>query len=186
MVNIVENFVSKAYQDHIAGLIERSELPLFFNLDTVSTKDPRIKTMWKLSDLSISYPQFTHNFIKNYDVTSTYWPHIEPIVFGLLAKNEVIAGMRLWRCKLNLNSKATQFSDTQYFTPHVDVPSKKGITAIYYINDSDGDTLFFDETMTITDRITPKKGTLVYFDNKIYHAGQPPRTSFYRSVINFN
>jgi hypothetical protein len=35
-------------------------------------------------------------------------------------------------------------------------------------------------------RVTPKKGRLVLFDGGVLHAGQPPKTSEVRCVININ
>ena len=35
---------------------------------------------------------------------------------------------------------------------------------LYYVNDADGDTFFFDKNREIVDRVTPKKGSMVVFD----------------------
>jgi hypothetical protein len=92
---------------------------------------------------------------------------------------------------------------------HVDT-DKKCYTLLYYVNDSDGDTLFFDKTTKdysyseyntsrflpdwtemqnkiftkIAFRKTPKKGTAVVFDGSIYHASSSP-TMGRRCIINF-
>ena len=66
------------------------------------------------------------------------------------------------------------------------------MTAIYYVNDSDGDTLIFENDYTgedpgplrILKRVTPKAGTLIIFPSKLYHASSSP-TKGKRSVINF-
>jgi hypothetical protein len=92
---------------------------------------------------------------------------------------------------------------------HVDT-DKKCYTLLYYVNDSDGDTLFFDKTTKdypyseyntsrflpdwserqkeifteIVYSKTPKKGTAVAFDGSIYHASSSP-TLGRRCIINF-
>ena len=180
-ITVIKDFVSKEYQNHLEKLI--GDLPLFFNLNTVGYEN---SNSLKSTDLTVDCPQFTHVFIVNYGICSNYWSHIEPIIFNFLAKDGIVGSMKLFRCKLNLNPMAKHFSKENYFTPHVDVENAPGITAIYYVNDSDGDTLFFDKNMKIVDKVTPKKGTLVYFDNTLYHAGQPPKKSPFRAVINFN
>ena len=59
-------------------------------------------------------------------------------------------------------------------------------TAVYYVNDSDGDTLFFDSDMNIVKRVTPKKGRLALFDGTIFHAKEPSRKQDFRAVVNIN
>lgn len=69
---------------------------------------------------------------------------------------------------------------------------------LYYVNDSDGDTLItkkrydfshqtFDEMedSEIVERVTPKKGRVVVFDGLYYHSGGIPKNKS-RCVINFN
>ena len=73
---------------------------------------------------------------------------------------------------------------------------KKGFTAIYYLNDSDGDTIIFNEKtmdpflngeeLSIKKRINNKKGRFVMFNQDYLHAGMLPINSDYRVVINFN
>ena len=56
---------------------------------------------------------------------------------------------------------------------------------IYYINDSDGDTIFFNKKLKEIKRVTPKKNTAVLFDSNILHCGCNPIKSSMRGVINF-
>lgn len=85
---------------------------------------------------------------------------------------------------------------------HVDnaLPHKTGLL---YLNDSDGDTIFYDtkydprsdlipseygrkQEMREVQRITPKANKLVIFDGLTYHASSKPVNSPYRLVLNFN
>jgi ectoine hydroxylase-related dioxygenase (phytanoyl-CoA dioxygenase family) len=78
--------------------------------------------------------------------------------------------------------------------PHVDFTevSEQLISAVYYVNDSTGDTLIFDQRygqagpLTVKTRVPPKKGRLVVFDGWLLHAGNTPRTNEPRININFN
>jgi ectoine hydroxylase-related dioxygenase (phytanoyl-CoA dioxygenase family) len=78
--------------------------------------------------------------------------------------------------------------------PHVDYKNTTEhlISAVYYVNDSTGDTLIFDQRfghngpLTVRTRVTPKKGRLVVFDGSLLHAGNTPRTNAPRVNINFN
>ena len=74
---------------------------------------------------------------------------------------------------------------TGYNRPHIDfdIPHT---TALYYVNDSDGETIFFDENGTITDKIKPEKNKLIIFDGSKMHASSSPTYATNRIVINFN
>jgi hypothetical protein len=81
--------------------------------------------------------------------------------------------------------------------PHIDVkehlPYK---TLLYYVDDSDGDSVFFKNTISdnilldtnavIDKKISPKKGRAIYFDGNIYHSGNCPVDYNKRTVINFD
>ena len=72
------------------------------------------------------------------------------------------------------------------------------VVFLYYVNDSDGDTLItkkrydfshqtFDELedSEIVERVSPKKGRVVIFDGLYYHSGGIPKNKP-RCIINFN
>lgn len=79
---------------------------------------------------------------------------------------------------------------------HIDIPLDH-YACVYYLNDSDGDTIVYDQTMDNTEagsknveliehkRVTPKKGRVVLFDGKRYHCSSQPRNR-YRAIINFD
>jgi len=97
------------------------------------------------------------------------------------------------KIKFNMLRK-TDFPENHYNIPHVDYDTLNKMSAIYYVNDSDGDTILFnerfDETklpekLTIMQRVAPKKNRLVLFDSDRFHASSNPRTNQERIVINF-
>lgn len=92
------------------------------------------------------------------------------------------------RIKANLTYPLRDAPIGSYRTPHLDYKdnSKEIITAIYYVNDSDGDTLLFDNDMNITHRFTPKKNSMLWFDHQTIHATENQIVSPTRCVINFN
>ena len=69
--------------------------------------------------------------------------------------------------------------------PHIDYPQKH-FTLLYYVNDSEGDTILFkDDYKTEIKRVSPKKGRVIFFDGSIPHCGTR-NSNVARSVINFN
>ena len=103
------------------------------------------------------------------------------------------------RTKVNMTFKQDESYKNKIQSPHSDLIGwgYEWITGIYYVNDSDGDTLIFNEeekdidekgnnNLTILERISPKKGRLVLFNGKKIHAGAHPVKCNNRIVINFN
>lgn len=81
---------------------------------------------------------------------------------------------------------------------HVDLPPNiRHVACVYYVNDSDGDTIIYEQTINDTPggsqgialkehaRVKPKQGTAVLFDGSRYHCSSQP-TSGYRTIINFD
>ena len=76
--------------------------------------------------------------------------------------------------------------------PHIDIIGKaEFIVALYYVCDSDGDTVIYNETKeskkyTIKKSVTPKQGRMVIFDGALYHAAKQPINSNTRCIVNYN
>jgi NADPH-dependent 2,4-dienoyl-CoA reductase/sulfur reductase-like enzyme len=80
--------------------------------------------------------------------------------------------------------------------PHVDYYFKN-ISAVYYVNNSDGDTIFYNQRqfnknepmpkkLEITNKVSPKANRLVFFDGNIIHTGMSPNKHKNRIIINSN
>jgi len=91
-------------------------------------------------------------------------------------------------------NKIAQDKDSKgmHHLPHVD-SNQKHLVFLYYVNDSDGDTVIFDkrvgdslDNMNIIRRISPKAGAAIVFDGSMYHASSSPVLADYRCVVNAN
>ena len=74
-------------------------------------------------------------------------------------------------------------------SPHVDITDDHFVM-LYYVCDSDGDTIIFNEKeksekYTIQKRVTPKQGRVVLFDGRFYHTAEQPMDNV-RCVINYD
>lgn len=76
--------------------------------------------------------------------------------------------------------------------PHTDLTTPH-MTAIYYVNDCDGDTVIYDKMYDdpgsmwteVQATVTPKKGRLVVFNGKYLHASTRPTTGT-KCCISYN
>ena len=83
-------------------------------------------------------------------------------------------------------------------TAHIDIYDDNEanidfIVALYYVIDSDGDTIIYNERVkdpegkyTIKSSVTPKQGRMVIFDGGLYHAAKQPINSNTRCIVNYN
>ena len=69
-------------------------------------------------------------------------------------------------------------------TPHID-QHYSHYTMLYYVNDSDGPTTFFDN-LDIIKSVPPKRGRCVLFPGDTYHSSSCPKESNIRIVCNYN
>ena len=69
---------------------------------------------------------------------------------------------------------------------HIDDVEGSNYTIIYYINDNDGGTVFYDDDGVELFRAPSKKGSAVVFDSSFMHAVLNPNKSSWRAVINYN
>lgn len=67
---------------------------------------------------------------------------------------------------------------------HVDREESNYLTVIYYVDDSDGDTIIFNADGTVAQRVTPKRGRAVYFPSNLKHRATPPMIAKRRMVFN--
>jgi hypothetical protein len=85
------------------------------------------------------------------------------------------------RVKFNKLSQDTQF--TGYNIPHQDHYLDNYYSFVYYVNNSDGDTVFFDGDKIIA-RFAPKQGEIIFFKSTIVHASCNPKHNKERIVLN--
>jgi ectoine hydroxylase-related dioxygenase (phytanoyl-CoA dioxygenase family) len=75
--------------------------------------------------------------------------------------------------------------------PHIDLQYDNGDPVdhkvlLYYINDSDGPTYFFNEACELQDTVYPKPGRAIIFDGSNIHAASNPVKHPFRMVINID
>jgi len=125
--------------------------------------------------------QFEHHFIQDSKIYSNV---IHPLM-EMLDWNNVVKETQISPAILRMKSNLLLKTQSTPNTPHIDFTHPHTVL-LYYVNDSGGETVFYDKNLKIINEITPKKGRMVIFDGSTYHSSTPPQTNDYRCVINFN
>lgn len=176
-MNVIDDFLPPSLHNIVKEEVLGGSFPWFFR-HTVAYSD---------KDLPHNF-QFTHSFYRDDRVNSDWYRVVEPMMF-ILEEKLKIKLKQINRIKANLTTQNPLLDPKVNI--HQDLPTKecgenKYMTLLYYVNDSDGDTLFSDETkQNIIDRVTPKENRAVWFDSRLWHASSPPVENKRRVVINF-
>lgn len=134
----------------------------------------------------------TLQFVSPVDEYHPAYDAIKDIFFKFILKHQ-IPFRKITRTKSNLIPRGL---DNKFHSPHVDQNYEHKVF-LYYVNDSDGDTTFFEqfwyegikivETELIEQiKVPPKMGRGVVFDGFQYHASSAPIKNNYRCVINID
>ena len=180
-MKVFDNIISKKDQKFIKNnLLDNENFPWSYVSD-VSKKDNTHQRR----------PGFKHIF-KNYNL-------IEPILVNtraklnkvLYAKDEILEARSFLQLPLDKN-----FIGKGVDTPHLD-RTEPHLVVLYYVNDSDGDTIIYDykskdendipyfEDIKELKRIKPKQGRVVVFDGLYWHTAEQPKNDI-RCIININ
>lgn len=184
-MKVLDDCIPTAYQNSLEAFFLSDKFAWYYANNTVNNYSegliPDVKDSWQLC----------HILATPAGVNSEHFGFVLPLLYNI-TENAGFVLDEVLRAKANL-----VFSDSTntalHKPPHTDIDQNaKYYTAIYYVNDSDGDTIFFSANTPInnvfkqTSKVSPKKGRAVLFDGHTYHAGQLPTLHKNRCVINFN
>ena len=189
-VLVFDDIIDLEYQEKIKNVLIGEEtfndyyFPWYFTQDVTNQKD---KNSQKRSAL-------THQYVISEDDTNTVGT-IDSVFHDLFipllnkACNKVdkqnisiIKGRSFLQLPINYKGKKED-------TPHIDIIDSHFVM-LYYVCDSDGDTIIYNEqeksnNYTVQKRITPKQGRVVLFDGSYYHTAEQPLNNI-RCVVNYN
>ena len=117
--------------------------------------------------------QFTHIFYSNYQVNSPFFYLVSPLI-------QKINPSSIMRIKANLTNKTDRSMVYGFHVDQPDAPSNLK-SAVYYVNTTNGPTLFEDGT-----EIESVENRLVIFDTNLVHSAVSQTDEKARIVINFN
>ena len=190
-IYVIDDFIDAEYQKDIKNILmgdyqyREKDFPWYYTEDVTGAGDPDSQHRTALG----------HDYVVMDDEDNPtgerisifhylFLPMLKNVCREMKIKNiNVLQGRSFLQFPLNLKHRTVD-------TPHVDLHRRKHFVALYYVCDSDGDTIIYNEreklgTYTIKQKVTPKQGRIVLFDGSLYHTAEQPLNNV-RCVVNYN
>jgi len=225
---ILDDFLEKDIEEQILEIVSKNAEFAFGASygGTCGKKSSDLAQKYKINNI-YEQPQSVHTsksvrpFMESKDLDpkqdtpSNYlYPYlIYPLMKACMKLGFNVGEEKIIRVKTNLQTRAPESSRGKYSTPHVDYTNPFNthmLSAIYYLDDSDGDTYFFEgdisqvnaellrgdneteeranflNNLKIFSKVSPKKGRMVFFPCAWLHAGSCPIDYSLRIATNYN
>lgn len=192
-MQVIDNIIPISHQEEIKNTLLGCSFPWYFSDDITFGK-----SLLEKEQLGTPHPANAHLFRQHCKTHSAYFDLIAPIAtigaeIAGYKFNDIYQARSFLQYPLN-----NKFVSNKTDRLHIDLPFNH-LVVLYYVIDSDGDTLIVDKTRVgnkeeyhhtiednkITQRITPVQGRAVIFDGKYYHTAEQPQTNM-RCIINFD
>ena len=181
---VIDNVIDPDYQEQIRSILLGEvnygdyEFPWYYTKDITKSDLPN----------SQKRPAFSHLYVKSYgQVVSEFHDIFLDLITVCCHRLEmtevnVIQGNSF--LQLPLTTKRGKVD-----TPHIDT-NEKNFVMLYYVCDSDGDTIIYNEKVesekyTVKESVTPKQGRVVLFDGGLFHTAEQPISNT-RCIVNYN
>lgn len=204
-IRIVDDIVGANIENAICEILINKQFPWTFVGD-VTSEIKKDKDGEKT-------PGFRHEFFNCSEKVKSPWFFL---VFPILARALDAVGIdhvpsKLLQARCFLQNPLE--NGLEYDTIHIDDGfARRLVSVLYYVNDADGDTFFFEQTaddfpdprevlsmsreyqqqqFDVKMRVSPKKGRCVIFDGRRYHASSSPKIkqgmpNNQRCIVNFS
>ena len=195
-IYIIDDFIDLEYQEDIRSILladyqyQGKDFPWHYIGDVTAEGDADSQNRAALAHEYIIYDE--DQSIEDQKATEEidhfhylFLPMLKHVCVRMnIKKINVLQGRSFLQFPLNLKDKTVD-------TPHVDL-QQEHLVALYYVCDSDGDTIIYNERhqpankeYTIKQKVTPKQGRMVLFDGSLYHTAEQPEHNV-RCVVNYN
>jgi len=195
---IIDNFLDPDYYQlivsHFLGDVDIPNVQWNYERDMSGNKHSVIKKYTgKEEPVGISYQGFSHPVWQANHQYSPYYRVLLPMIEKIrrLLENTY--------CYRIMAYMTLQTESKRNFGHHVDMPGTKHNSAIFYLNDSDGDTCLYNEenpldnveevipkSLTLAERVQPKANRLLCFEGNYWHSSYSPVVSPRRIIFNMN
>ena len=185
-LEVFDDIIDKSLQEEIKTSLLIQDFPWFFLSDVTSSVVG-----------NQARPGFFHLFVDKTETNSDYYDLIKPIIYKTINKfnlkiTQVDQSRAFLQVPLSLKNYTVDNAHVDSSSPH--------LVILYYVIDSDGDTIIYDKKwekgmqdlnseetkkLLIKKRVTPKQGRVVVFNGSYWHTAEQPKNNN-RCVINTN
>jgi len=179
-IYVFDNIIDKNHQKHYQNLLFK-KIRWKFEVDVTNPKNEQQR------------PGFSYVYMKD-GVIYKYHDHMMDLLNAACDKinfkrEDCLQGRSFLQLPLNLKDRSLD-------APHIDA-DRDHLVILYYVNDSDGDTVIYNEkfidydnkpnlkNLTVLKRVSPKAGRVVMFNGRHFHTAQQPEHNV-RCIINYN
>ena len=185
--------------DNVIPLLLLENQPWYYQSD-INFSDEHLKELDKTGSAVIRRPGFGSLIFDLEKSFGTPNNLLTPILYSAISNTDIVF-TQILQARGFMSMPVSKDTVDKIDKPHVD-RYHHHMVCIYYVNDSDGDTVIFNKqfenyvfntplkeldpnNLPILQTITPKKGRCVIFNGKFFHASTQPTTGV-RCIINFN
>lgn len=181
---VIDDFLEKSYHAHLLHELDSFNFPWYYQRN-ISYSDNHHANRDNLGNFGFGF------WIKKEDWTDTSMTKfLMPFCYRVA---ETISATSIMGVRIDM----TMFNPFNHMhQPHIDLDIPH-YASVYYVNDSDGDTILYNESyrgneveemksLTIKEKISPKANRLLVFNGKYYHTGHSPSKHKNRIIINSN
>jgi hypothetical protein len=181
---VLDDVIPRAYTDAIENLIFKLNFPWWYQADSSFGDNPG----------KPAFPSLNHVLVRHQEVVNPSFDFFLPMVHFVGAK----IGhnfTKILSAKSCLQLPIIMSSNDRSNNPHIDVNFDHTVI-LYYVNDSDGDTIIYDkkikknenfikENLTVKQKVSPKKGRFLVFNGNYLHNSTTPQFGT-RCILNFD
>jgi hypothetical protein len=173
---IVDDFLGSSYSE---GIKDNSMFVNWQYNDRTYTNE--LSQAVFIDDKTVDCPQMISQIYPPVNKNDSEFLYLKSVIHSVedLLQTKIKGIVRM---KYNLLLPNPKFGSNNYNVPHLDMGEDDFVTALYYVSDSTGDTVLFNEqyngskpdSLTIRERVSPKQNRLLIFKSNIWHASSNP------------
>jgi len=192
MIKVIDNFLTKSYHKELLSILDNADFPWHYNRNiSDNEKDDA-------SPYSFGFSHIFFDAFKGGQRDTWYASFVKPMLYQIM---DTVGANWIIRARADMTVATPNNFE---HGAHVDF-SFSNISTVFYVNESDGDTIFFDKEpivevvngekivqpfdkneLNVVDRVSPKANRLVIFPGNIAHTGCSPKNYKNRILINSN
>jgi len=176
---ILDDFLTPSYHQYLLDLVLSPNMSWYYNKN-ISVGIEKNVDLDKFG--------FTHTVFGSESSSSSLHLLLLPFLWKI---KDLIGAKEVIRCRLDM----TVYNPNNYLHErHIDINTPHYV-AIYYVNDSDGETIIYNQKqqknknnfdLSIRKKIEPKANRILIFNGEYFHTGHSPSKNSTRILINSN